>query len=74
MESRAIIPIIIIKEIPLPIPLSVILSPSHITNIVPAVRMIIADNCKESGVKASGGLCPEIRKISRSLKQLEYLL
>ena len=38
--SRATIPIIMISDIPLPIPLSVILSPSHITNIVPAVRVI----------------------------------
>ncbi len=31
-----------IKEIPFPIPRSVILSPNHITNTVPAVKTIIA--------------------------------
>jgi hypothetical protein len=36
------IPIIMIREIPFPIPLSVIFSPSHIMNMVPAVRMIMA--------------------------------
>jgi len=43
---RAIIPIIIIREIPLPIPLSVIFSPSHITNVVPvaSVMMVIKRN------------------------------
>jgi hypothetical protein len=38
--SLEIIPIMINIEIPLPIPLSVILSPSHIQNIVPAMRII----------------------------------
>ena len=32
----------IISDTPLPIPLSVIFSPSHITNIVPAIRTIVA--------------------------------
>ena len=31
-----------IIEIPLPIPLSVILSPSHMTNIEPDIRMMVA--------------------------------
>ncbi len=44
----ATIPIIIIREIPFPMPLSVIFSPSHITNIVPAVRMITDENLKKS--------------------------
>ena len=35
------IPIIMIKEIPLPIPLSVILSPSHKINILPAAKMMV---------------------------------
>ena len=39
----ATIPEKIIKEIPLPIPLSVIFSPSHIQNIVPDVNIIILD-------------------------------
>ncbi len=34
------IPIRMMKEIPLPIPLSVIRSPNHITNIEPAQRII----------------------------------
>ena len=39
---RAIIPIkMIIKEIPLPIPLSVILSPSHKINILPAANIMV---------------------------------
>ena len=39
--KRAIIPTIIIKEIPLPIPLSVILSPSHKINILPAANIMV---------------------------------
>ena len=46
-NSRAIapgisetIPVMIIKEVPFPIPLSVIFSPNHITNKVEQVRMI----------------------------------
>ena len=38
------IPTIIIKEIPFPIPLSVIRSPSHISNIVPVTILTIATN------------------------------
>lgn len=34
-------PIMMIKEIPFPIPLSVIRSPSHMTNMEPAVRMMV---------------------------------
>ena len=44
-----------IKEIPLPIPLSVILSPSHITNIVPATRMITEETQKKRGGEAIPG-------------------
>ena len=36
----AIIPTVISKEIPFPIPLSVIFSPSHIANMVPVTNMI----------------------------------
>ncbi len=39
---RATIPIMIISEIPLPIPLSVIFSPSHMMNMVPAMRIVVA--------------------------------
>ena len=39
--KRAMIPIRMIKEIPLPIPRSVIRSPNHITNIEPAQRRIV---------------------------------
>ena len=39
---RAMIPIIMIKEIPLPTPLSVIRSPSQRMNIEPAARIIVA--------------------------------
>ena len=38
---RAIIPIKMMNEIPLPIPLSVILSPSHRINILPAAKMMV---------------------------------
>ena len=39
---RATIPIMIISEIPFPIPLSVIFSPSHMMNMVPAIRIVVA--------------------------------
>ncbi|MPN39174.1 hypothetical protein SDC9_186702 [bioreactor metagenome] len=39
--KRAIIPIRMIKEIPLPTPLSVILSPNHNTNILPPARITV---------------------------------
>ena len=38
------IPIMIISEIPLPIPLSVILSPSHKINILPAAKIMVEVN------------------------------
>ena len=38
--KRARIPTMMINEVPLPNPLSVIFSPNHITNKVPAVRTI----------------------------------
>ena len=38
---RAMIPIKIMNEIPFPIPLSVMRSPNHNTNILPAARMIV---------------------------------
>ena len=50
-----IIPIIIMSEIPFPIPLSVILSPSHIINIEPAVKMITDPILEKLGENASGG-------------------
>ena len=39
LGSRATIPAMMISEMPLPIPRSVICSPIHITNIVPAVTV-----------------------------------
>ncbi|MNH33784.1 hypothetical protein D3C79_943290 [compost metagenome] len=41
--KRAMIPTMIMIEIPLPIPLSVIFSPNHITNMVPEVRISTED-------------------------------
>ena len=43
------IPAVIIKEIPFPIPRSVICSPSHIKNIVPVTRQIRARNRIQTG-------------------------
>ena len=43
----ATIPEKIIKDIPLPIPLLVTCSPSHIKNTVPPVRVIVVDNLKK---------------------------
>jgi hypothetical protein len=42
----AIIPTIINSEIPLPIPLSVIFSPSHMAKIVPVTSIITEENIK----------------------------
>ncbi len=39
-------PMKIINEIPLPMPRSVIFSPSHMINIVPLVKVIIVRNLK----------------------------
>ena len=46
--SRATIPIVMMREIPLPIPFSVTCSPIHISSIVPAVSVmtVIARNAK----------------------------
>ena len=44
--KRPRIPIMMMIEVPLPKPLSVIFSPIHITNKVPAVRTITVDNQK----------------------------
>ena len=44
--SSATIPTKIIKDIPLPIPLAVICSPSHIKNIVPPTKVIMQDALK----------------------------
>ena len=43
------IPTKIISEIPFPIPLSVICSPSHIIKIVPAVMSMIHETAKSTG-------------------------
>ena len=45
---RAMIPIIMSKEIPLPTPLSVIRSPSHITNKVPQIKIMILETQKKA--------------------------
>ena len=47
--SLSIIPTKMISEIPLPIPRSVICSPSHIIKMVPAVISIIHDIVKRTG-------------------------
>ena len=46
--SSAIIPTYIIKEIPFPIPLCVICSPSHINSIVPPTSVTTQDTRKKS--------------------------
>ena len=44
------------REAPLPIPLSVICSPSHITTIAPVVRVTIVMNTKVNpGVRTASG-------------------
>ena len=40
---KAMIPIMMMSEMPFPIPFSVIRSPSHITKTVPAVRQITVE-------------------------------
>ena len=47
-EKSVTIPEKIIRDIPFPIPLLVICSPSHIKNTVPPVRVIVVDNLKKS--------------------------
>ena len=44
----AIIPTVISKDIPLPIPLSVIFSPNHIAKIHPVTRIITAGTMKKT--------------------------
>ena len=41
LGKRAMIPIMMIREIPLPIPFSVIFSPSHMIKMVPQVKVIM---------------------------------
>ena len=55
----AIIPTIMINEIPLPIPLSVIFSPNHITNSVPAVKINIEEMVNNGSdiILASAAIC-----------------
>ena len=52
---RAMIPIIMIIEIPFPTPLSVMRSPSHRMNMLPAARMMVA------GTMNTGHDMPEAR-------------
>ena len=51
------IPIKIIKDVPLPIPLDEICSPSHIKNIVPTTRVVIVDILKIIGAIMTTGPC-----------------
>ncbi|MNX70471.1 hypothetical protein D3C86_1017240 [compost metagenome] len=51
--KRAKIPTIINNEIPFPIPLSVIFSPSHIAKIVPVTKMITDENKNSGELKPS---------------------
>ena len=53
------IPTMMIMEIPFPIPLSVIFSPNHITNMVPAVNINIEEmvNIGSESKRASGLIC-----------------
>jgi hypothetical protein len=46
----AMIPTIIKREIPFPIPLSVIFSPNHITNIVPVIKIKTDDIQNKEGL------------------------
>ena len=54
--KRARIPTVINNEIPLPIPLSVILSPNQTANIEPAINTSIV--CVHQKVEASTGIAP----------------
>ena len=61
---RAMIPTIMMSEIPLPIPLSVMRSPSHMMKSVPAIRIITEEIQKNrlgfaplKGYIAAGGSC-----------------
>ncbi len=52
--KRAIIPIRMMNEIPLPIPLSVIRSPNHITNIEPAQSRTVDEMVNQLNPIANG--------------------
>ena len=56
LEISATIPEKIINEIPLPIPLLVTCSPSHMRNTVPPTRVIVVDILKNS--PGSVTICP----------------
>ncbi len=63
-----------ISDTPFPIPLSVIFSPSHITNIVPAISTIVAltvNNAPEPNTKSIKGCSVpcKLARIGRSLQQ-----
>ncbi len=57
---RTTIPAKMISEIPLPIPRSVICSPSHMMNAVPLVSVstVIAWNCQPGLITVSGPKAP----------------
>ena len=48
LGSLETIPIIIINDIPFPIPRSVILSPNHIRRIVPVIKQMVPVKIKEN--------------------------
>ena len=56
--NRDMIPIMIIKEIPFPIPLSVIRSPNHINNIVPVTILIMASNLNPNPGSVTTAIVP----------------
>ena len=60
----ATIPTVIRSDIPLPIPLSVIFSPSHIANIHPVTSIII-------DVKINAGVLPNIKALSGTPRALK---
>ena len=59
------------NEIPFPIPLSVILSPSHKMNIVPAVRIIVDEIVKNNG--ASVQAAEDVTFGGQTYKQVKWL-
>ena len=56
----------IMRDIPLPIPFSVISSPNHMTNIVPAVSVTMVENLKKNPGVATTGV-PLAFKLSRNM-------
>ena len=63
LGKRSTIPAKMMSEIPLPTPFSVICSPSHITNIVPAasVNTVVTKNINDGFTTAETPPAPSIR-------------